>query len=218
MFGEDGVLSMNQGINNNMRPNVRPTGGPTNQRVQPANRSTSGGAFTENWVKIRSIKNGIITLPNREMVTGVKVQPRNIFIMEQLQQDSILNALKNCYNTFNFEFWLIAADKPVDISLYRSQLELRLNEENDPAIRKIIAQDLDKISLFVNNQVVDTEYFLLFKEKNVDLLQQKLRAMIDGFAGCSMVASQTSDDDLRVILDNFLNGGVRTDFGTVVVR
>ena len=50
------------------------------------------------------------------------------------------------------------------------------------------------------------------------MLQQKVRTMIDGFATCGMLASQTTDDDLRVILDNFLNGGVRTDFGTVVLK
>ena len=183
-----------------------------------ANTKKTASPFTENWVRIRSIKNGIITLPNKEMITGVKVEPRNIFIMEQLQQDNILNALKNAYNTFDFEFWLIAADRPVDISVYRSQLELKLNEENDPAIRKMIIQDLDKVDMFVNNQVVDTEYYLLFKEKNIDLLNEKLRTMVDGFASCSMLASQTTDEDLRVILDNFLNGGVRTDIGTVVLK
>ena len=201
---------MNQGINN--KQSQRPV-----NKSQPSNVK-SKSPYTENWVRIRSIKNGIITLPNRDMVTGVKVEPRNIFIMEQIQQDNILNALKNCYNTFNFEFWLIAADRPVDISVYRSQLELKLNEENDPAIRKLIAQDLEKAEMFINNQVVDTEYYLLFKENNIDMLNQKVRTMIDGFANCSMIASQTTDDDLRVILDNFLNGGVRTDFGTVVLK
>lgn len=194
---------MNQGTNNQRPVN----------KTQPAK-----SPFTENWVKIRSIKNGIITLPNKDMVTGVKVEPKNIFIMEQLQQEHILNALKNCYNTFNFEFWLIAADRPVDISVYRSQLELKLNDEHDPAIRKLIIQDLEKAELFINNQVVDTEYYILFKETNIELLHQKIRIMIDGFANCGMLASQTTDEDLRVILDNFLNGGVRTDFGTVVLK
>ena len=194
--------------------------GRNTQGQRPANKQNvqNGRPYTERWVRIRSIKNGIITLPNRDMVTGVKVEPRNIFIMEQIQQDNILNALKNCYNTFNFEFWLIAADRPVDISVYRSQLELKLNEENDPAIRKLLVQDLEKAEMFVNNQVVDTEYYLLFKENNIDMLNQKVRTMIDGFASCSMLASQTTDEDLRVILDNFLNGGVRTDFGTVVLK
>ena len=204
IYGEDGVLNMNQGQSKS-----------SNNKTAPKKKASP---YTENWVRVRSIKNGIITLPNKEMVTGVKVEPKNIFIMEQIQQDNILNALKNAYNTFNFEFWLIAADRPVDISVYRSQLELKLNEENDPAIRKMILQDLDKVDMFINNQVVDTEYYLLFKEKNIDMLNEKLRTMVDGFASCGMLASQTTDEDLRVILDNFLNGGVRTDIGTVVLR
>lgn len=186
---------------------------------KPVKKQTKGNpVFTENWVRIRSIKNGIITLPNKDMVTGVKIEPRNIFILDQIQQDNIINALRNCYNTFNFEFWLIAADRPVDISVYTSQLELLLNEPLTPVRRKMIMQDLDKADMFINNQVVDTEYYVLFKESRMDVLQDKLRAMVNGFASCSLIATPTTDDDLRVILDNFLNGGVRHDFGTVVVQ
>lgn len=208
----------------NMNPNVmvrppvqggRPVQKPQNVKKPPVNNNS---AFTENWVKIRSIKNGIITLPNKDLVTGVKVEPRNIFILDQIQQENILNALRNCYNTFNFEFWLIAADRPVDISVYTSQLELMLNEQLTPARRKMIMQDLEKADMFINNQVVDTEYYVLFKESNMDRLQDKMRAIINGFASCSLLATPTSDDDLRIIIDNFLNGGVRHDFGTVVVR
>ena len=206
------MLFMNPNANNNMQ----------NQNKKPVNNkkkaSKGGSAFTENWVKIKSIKNGIITLPNKDMVTGVRIDPRNIFILDQLQQDSIINALRNCYNTFNFEFWLIAADRPVDISVYTSQLELLLNEPLSPVRRKMIMQDLEKADMFINNQVVDTEYYILFKESRMELLQEKLRTMVNGFASCSLIATPTSDDDLRVILDGFLNGGVRTDFGMVVVK
>lgn len=202
----------------NTNANNRPVQQPQQGRRQPVQNNKTASPYTENWVRIRSIKNGIITLPNKEMVAGVKIEPRNIFILDQIQQDNILNALKNCYNTFNFEWWLIAADRPVDISVYISQLELMLNQPLDPARRKIVMQDIDKAQMFINNQVVDTEYYVLFKEKNMDLLQQKLRDVINGFASCSLAASPTSDDEMRLILDNFLNGGVRTDFGTVVVR
>lgn len=207
------MLFMNQAANNQRPVRQAPQG---QVRKQPTQNTNS--PYTENWVRIRSIKNGIITLPNKEMVTGVKIDPRNIFILDPIQQDNILNALKNCYNTFNFEFWLIAADRPVDISVYMSQLELMLQQPLDPARRKVVMQDIDKANMFINNQVVDTEYYILFKEKNMDVLQQKLRTMINGFASCSLAASPVSDDELRLILDNFLNGGVRTDFGTVVVR
>lgn len=206
------MLYMNQNaMNNNKRP--------VNVKAKPSAKTTKGSSiFTENWVKVKAIRNGIITLPNKELVTGVKIEPRNIFIMDDVQQEGVLNALRNCYNTFNFEFWLIAADRPVDISVYTSQLELMLNSNLNPAIRKMVMQDLEKADMFINNQVVDTEYFLLFKESNMDQVQHKMSAIINGFASCSLLASPVSDDDLRVILDNFLNGGVRTDFGTVVLK
>ena len=209
------MLFMNQNANN--KPVQRPqTKQPNNKNAKAPVKNSSN--FTENWVKIRSIKDGIITLPSKEMVTGVKIEPRNIFILDGISQDNILNALRNCYNTFNFEFLLIAADRPVDISIYTSQLELMLNEPLSPAIRKLVMQDLEKADMFINNQVVDTEYYVLFKESNMEQLQNKLRAMVNGFASCSLLATPTSDDDLRIILDNFLNGGVRHDFGTVVVK
>ena len=40
--------------------------------------------------------------------------------------------------------------------------------------------------------------------------------MINGLAGCGLNASQVSNEDLRVILENFLNGGKTTEFGTVM--
>ena len=85
------MLFMNQGVNNNRA--VRPATGANVKKVAPAKKPVKlGGNHTENWVKIRSIRDGIITLPNKEMVTGVKIEPRNIFIMEDIQQDNIINA------------------------------------------------------------------------------------------------------------------------------
>ncbi|MGN1352567.1 MAG: hypothetical protein ACI4WF_00700, partial [Bacilli bacterium] len=170
------------------------------------------------WINVKAIKNGVILLPNREMVTGVKIMPKNIFILDSLQQESILNAMKNFYNLLTFEFWMIAADRPVDISVYQSQLQIMLQNATNPAQIKIIAQDIEKANMFINNQVVDTEYYILFKEKNQEEINRKIRLIINGLANCGLNSSQTSNDDLRTILDNFLNGGVRTDFGTVVLE
>lgn len=149
-------------------------------------------------------------------VTGVKITPRNIFILDGNSQDNVLISLKNFYNMVDFEFWLVVADRPVDLSVYMSQLQLQLNETQTPAIRKLILQDLDKGQTFINNNIVDTEYYFLFKEKNDDIIQKKIRLLINGLATCGLNASQASNDDLRIILDNFLNGGNTTDFGTVM--
>ena len=69
--------------------------------------------------------------------------------------------------------------------------------------------------MFVRNSVVDTEYYLLFKHKDTDIIQKRIRNLINNFAAAGLTATQTSNDDLRMILDNFLNGGQTTNFGTV---
>lgn len=172
--------------------------------------------YTEDWVPVRDIVNGTILLENKLVVTGVKVMPRNIFILDEQSQANIMTGLKNFYNQLDFEFWLVCADRPVDITVYLSQLQLLYNQTQHPAIRKLIMEDINKGNAFVNNSVVDTEYYILFKEKDPELMQKKIRLLINGLSGCGLVASQTTNEDLRVILDNFLNGGVTTEFGTVV--
>ena len=172
--------------------------------------------YTEDWIPVKSIENGMILLDNKSRVTGVKIKPRNIFIMDRITQENVIISLKNFYNTIDFEFWLISADRPVDINGYLARLQLLYNQTNSPIIRKMISQDIMKANSFMENNVTDTEYYILFKEKNLEMIQKRLRTLITGLANCGLDSTQTSNDDLRTILDNFLNGGIRTDFGTVV--
>lgn len=180
-------------------------------------KSTSvGSKYTEDWIPVKSITNGMIVLDNNKKVTGVKIRPRNIFIMDQGSQDNTLIALKNFYNTIDFEFWLISADRPVDISGYLARLQLLYNQTSSPAIRKLINQDIQKANDFMDNNVSDTEYYILFREKNPELITKRIRTLITGLANCGLEATQTSNQDLRVIINNFLNGGVNNEFGTVI--
>ena len=190
MYGEDGVF-------------------------QVASKTTKS-KYTEADIPVKSITNGVIVLDNGQKVTGVKIMPRNIFILDAGVQNAIITNLKTVYNVIDYEFWIIVADRPVDINVYLSQLQLLYNTINDPARRKIITEDINKANMFMNNNVVDTEYFLLFKEKNNDLINKRIRNLINNFASAGLTAFQTTNDDLRMILDNFLNGGQTTECGTVL--
>ena len=181
-----------------------------------ASKSKNLKRSSEDWLPVKSIENSTIITYGNNKVTGVKITPKNIFILDDSSQDSILISLKNFYNMIDFEFWLVVADRPVDISVYISQLQLQLNNAPNQAIRKLIIQDIDKCNTFIQNNIVDTEYYFLFKEKDDEKLQKKIRLLINGLATCGLNAIQVSNDDLRVILDNFLNGGQTTEFGTVM--
>ena len=174
--------------------------------------------WTEDWVPIKNIMNGMIQLDNGYYVTGIKVAPKNIFILDAGERENVIFNLQNFYNMIDYEFWLVVADRPVDINLYLSQLQLLYQRCTDGAIRKLIIQDINKANQFIRQEynVVDTEYYFIFQEKKLEVLQKKLHNMISGLATCGLQSMQTSNDDLRMILDNFLNGGEQINFGTVM--
>ena len=184
--------------------------------LEAKTKTKSNSKYTEDWIPIRNISNGMIVLDNKKKVTGVKIRPRNIFILDQGTQDNVLIALKNFYNMIDFEFWLISAVRRVDLNNYLARLQLLYNQTPNPAVRKLINQDIDKANDFMNNNITDTEYYILFKEKNDDLIQKRLRTLVTGLANAGLEATQVSNDDLRIILDNFLNSGMTTNFGTVI--
>lgn len=172
--------------------------------------------FTNDFVPVKDITNGMIYLDNGMKVTGVKIMPKNIFILEEGTLMAVIDNLKNVYNMVDYEFWIIVADRPVDINVYLSQLQLQYNNTSDPIKRKLIKEDINKGNLFMSNNVVDTEYYLIFRERDVELLQKRIRVLINGFSNAGLTSFQTTNDDLRMILDNFLNGGNQTGFGTVI--
>lgn len=179
-------------------------------------KNTRSKYTEESFVPIKDINNGMITLNTNEKVCGVKIMPRNIFILEPDAQFSIIDNIKNVYNMIDYEFWIIVADRPVDISLYLSQLQLLYNNAQNQSLRKLIIEDIEKANEFTNNNITDTEYFLLFKEKNIDIVNKRVRDLINNFANAGLSSYQVTNDDLRMILDNFLNAGQTMTFRTVV--
>ena len=177
--------------------------------------SKTSSSTTESFIPVKAIINNMIELDSGFKVAGVKVAPKNIFILDENDQFNVIDGLKDFYNTIDFEFWLIIADRPVDISVYMAELQMMYNQAQSPVIRKLINQDLSKAEEF-NDNVSDIEFYILFKDKNVEMIQKKIRLIINGLANAGLASNQANNEDLRSILDNFLNGGQKTEFGTVL--
>ena len=174
--------------------------------------------FTEDWLPIRDIKNGFIELEGKYYVTGIKIEPRNIFILDYQEQQATIFNFRNVYNTIDYEFWLMVADRPVDINMYLAQLQLLYNQAPNQQIRKLIAQDINKGERFRSSEInaVDTEYYILFRDKKIEVLEKRVHQLISAFASCGLNSKQVSDDDLKVLLNSFFNGNKNVEFGTVM--
>ena len=79
-------------------------------------------------------------------------------------------------------------------------------------------EDIDKANLFMSKEVnvTDTEYFILFKDRRPEIIQKRIQNIVSGLANAGLQSAQVSNDDLRVLLDGFMNGGDTTKFGTVM--
>ena len=93
-----------------------------------SNSAPSGVKYAEDWLPIKSINNGMILTEDGYYVTGVKVSPKNIFILDEQSQNATLFKLSTFYNTLDFDFWLLVSDRPVDISLYLNELQVEYNK------------------------------------------------------------------------------------------
>ena len=186
----------------------------------------SDSRFAEDWLPVIDIKNGMIEVEGsmlsggRQYVTGVRIEPKNIFIADADTQNQVLYGMRNFYNTLDYEFWLVCCDRPVDIGLYKSQLELLFNDAPTQEIRKLIMQDIQKCDMFIGPEInaVDTEYYILFKDsvKDTEKIQKKIHNLIANLAQAGLNARQLTEDDARVILDGFFNDGKKVEFGTVM--
>ena len=65
--------------------------------------STTRSKYTEDDIPVKSITNGLIILDNGQKVTGVKIMPRNIFILDSGMQNAIITNLKTVYNVIDYD-------------------------------------------------------------------------------------------------------------------
>ena len=73
-----------------------------NDSLTKPKTQSSSSRYTEDWIPVKAIENGMIMLDNKERVTGVKIRPRNIFILDKNSQDNTIIALKNFYNMIEY--------------------------------------------------------------------------------------------------------------------
>ena len=58
--------------------------------MKDSQQPMSNSKYTDAWLPVKQIMNGMIQLESGYYVTGVKVHPRNIFIMDQPMQETMI--------------------------------------------------------------------------------------------------------------------------------
>ena len=70
--------------------------------------------------------------------------------------------------------------------------------------------------LIKNNDLTKNNLEILIKSGSLDVFNYNRKTLITNLASTGLNSRQTSDDDLKFLLQNFLNGGAKNEYGTVM--
>ena len=109
MYGEVGVINMNNQMNNGQinrglnQTSVNNGNTNTNSNTvrKMPKQAENNPKYTENWLPLKGIRNGVMYNNKNEMITGVKIQPKNIFCLayfrlEQSSKNKCTSTLCDC--------------------------------------------------------------------------------------------------------------------------
>lgn len=164
-------------------------------------------ATTLDWMDIIEIKNACIYLKDGYMVKGIRLQPRNIFLDTAQVQSHIINNIRVALNKITFRIYWGFVFTPVEIDDHLAALLTELDSEDDPVLKSMIENDLEKAYWFIESHR-ELEFFLFIKEDDERELQKKMDILISEItrAGFSVkeLDDQNFSDYLAYVHENSL--------------
>lgn len=138
------------------------------KRIKKAEQLKKKYTTAMEWSNIEEIKDNAIYLKDggrQEKVIGIKVYPRNIFIDTIHVQRQIINNLRIVFNKIRFKVYWGYVFVPVQIDDHITQLINEEQQEEDPRIRSMIRNDIEKATWFQDTHR-ELEFFLMIRNKD----------------------------------------------------
>ena len=169
------------------------------KEIKEAKKTYKSVKTTLDWLDVADVKDNVMYLKNGEMVVGIKLQPRNIFIDPNEVQRRIVNNLRISLNKLKFPIYWGFVFTPVDLTEHISQLLIQLEQEEDFVIKGMIQNDLDKAYWFSENYR-ELGFFLMIKEKDKTKLTKKYEMLVSELQGSVFNLRELGYNDYYVYL------------------
>ena len=117
---------------------------------------------TRDFVPIKEVKDGIITLEDGTLVAISLATSINLSLKSYEEQQAILNAFRAFLNTLDFSVQIAIQSRKMDISPYIEMLENRLKEQSNDLIKLQTMEYINFIKNFTENvNVMEKQFFLV---------------------------------------------------------
>lgn len=164
------------------------------KEIKNAKKTYKTVKTTLEWLDIAEIKDNAMYLKNGEVVIGVKLKPRNIFIDPAEVQRRVVNNLRITLNKLKFPIYWGYVFSPVDLTEHSSQLLIQLEQEEDYVIKSMIQNDLDKATWFSENYR-ELGFFLMIKDIDKAKLIKKYEMLVGELQSSGFNLRELGDND-----------------------
>ena len=144
--------------------------------VKDAKRLKKNVASTLKWMDIEEIQEHQMILKHgnqRTFVQGIKVHPINIFIEDEYEQMLRVARLRNVYNKLKFKLYHSFVFNPINLDSELAYLSQRLDGEDNPAMRELIQDDIEKAIMFIRDYN-ELEFFITVQGKTEKEIANKM--------------------------------------------
>lgn len=116
---------------------------------------------TQNFVPVRDIKDGIVTLKNGQLNLVLLASSINFALKSTDEQTAILRQFQAFLNTIDFSLQVYIQSRRLDISPYLEQLEGREDKQDNDLMKIQLREYIDFVKTFVSEVDVMTKNFFV---------------------------------------------------------
>lgn len=115
---------------------------------------------TQQFVDIDSVKDGVIILKNGALRRVILVGGVNFDLKSEEEQNQIINSFQGFINSLDFSIQFFIHSRRLNISAYLNKLTQRLEQETNELLKTQIADYMEFIRVFVeNNAIMEKTFF-----------------------------------------------------------
>lgn len=168
---------------------------------------------TLDWCDISSLSDEGIFLKGKKPigVKGIKVDPKNILIMDSSDQASQIDNLRLALNKLKFEFFIAPIKLNINIAEDQTVIIEALKNESDPKRIKLFEDDLDKLyELKTHHRQI--EFHLYVRDANPKILEKKFMDLYNEMSLAKLYPTKLQLADYKNYINYLFENPLLNDF------
>lgn len=169
---------------------------------------------TLKWCDVKQVSDeGILLGKNGEnvLVKGIKIEPKNIFILDVDKQKEFINGFRLALNKIKFQFFISIVKMNNNFNVEESIIINQLKQEKNKRKQKMFEDDLDKLQSF-KNDYKQIEFHIYVRDANLKVLEKKITEIYLEFKNAGFIPTKLKEIDYKNYINYVFENPMINDF------